>query len=147
MKRLRHRELRDLTCPRHRVVYWQSCQKHFPTPHTELCISACCYHSLLKINTNTAWNIRGIQHLWKPRGRTISRWKSGWEKEREQGWLLWLLRQGFRRRLVSFCSLMPLHQTEWKETNLFVMTRVCMGSDLISFGDSAYVLSPDVDGL
>lgn len=54
MKRLRRGELRDLTCPRYRVVYWESCQKHFPTPHTELCISACCYHSLLKINTNTA---------------------------------------------------------------------------------------------
>lgn len=54
MKRLRRGELRDLTCPRYRVVYWESCQKHFPTPRTELCISACCYHSLLKINTNTA---------------------------------------------------------------------------------------------
>lgn len=63
MKRLRHGELRDLTCPRHRVVYWESCQKHFPTPHTELCISACCYHSLLKINTNTAQTQRSLASM------------------------------------------------------------------------------------
>lgn len=41
---------------------------------------------------------------------------------------------------------MPLHQIEWKETNLFVITKVCMCSDLICLGDSAYMLSLDVDG-
>lgn len=53
----------------------------------------------------------------------------------------------FRGHLMSLCFLMPLHQTEWNEMNLFVITKVCMGSDLISLGDSEYMLSPDVDGL
>lgn len=86
MKRLRHGELRDLTCPRHIVVYWQSGQKHFPVPSLELCSSACYCHPLPKINTNPAWtreefSICGEQETW-----WILRWKSVWEKERGNGW-------------------------------------------------------------
>lgn len=86
MKRLRHGELRDLTCPRHIVVYWQSGQKHFPVPSLELCSSACCCHPPLKINTNPAWNIEefsicGEQETW-----WILRWKSVWDKEKGNGW-------------------------------------------------------------
>lgn len=76
MKRLSHGELRDLTCPRHIVVYWQSCQKHFPTPSPELWCSACYYHPLLKINTNPAWNMEESTICGEQEKKCIWKWKS-----------------------------------------------------------------------
>lgn len=147
MKRLRHGELRDLTCPRHRVVYRQPGQKHFLVPSLELCSSVCYCHPLLKINTNPAWNIEEFSICGEQEAWWILRWKSVWEKEGK--WMI-LLGCDSLAKLVqdSLCPFTPscLPTKNNKTFGYNLPGFLLMHSDLICLANSpACRLPPGMD--
>lgn len=148
MKSLRRGELRGLTCPRHRVVYWQSRQKHFPTPSLELCSSTFYCHPLLKVNTNPAWNVEEFSICGEQGKWWLLRWKSIWGKERRNRWFYFVI-TCWPSLHKTFCASLPpcafpQKIIKWFGCHPTGFVFVC--SEVICFGNfPMYRLSPGID--